>query len=376
MSMDEDRNSSVQTDDRTFVWSPASPATFRLTAHALQSCIHTNASGVLLQQVVLQEAFEHAPGATEPVVVSGTLAFFLDGVQCDLSCDAEHHSIRLRGNQNVGPIVERLRDHVRRNNAYRRQHVQVTMNAHELSATLKPAPQTALDEVILDAAVKEDVLDNTVRQLTEFNTSNGVIFHGPPGTGKSLLCRALIRQAIDAGVSTAFVVGRVDFSELDELVRDYLAPCLLVLEDVDAYAEDRTSLAHSQIADFLQFMSGLTEREDPVVAVATTNFLDRLDHAVRNRPMRFSRKYRIGLPNDEQVDALVARYFDGVPLTDEDRHLCHDQGFTGAHIAEIRRTAELLTRRTAKPLEAIFRDAVRTVSGQFVEDRKPAGFGK
>ena len=57
------------------------------------------------------------------------------------------------------------------------------------------------------------------------------------------------------------------------------------------------------------------------------------------------------------------------------KRICHDQGFTGAHISEVRRTTEMLAHKRRLTLPEVFADAVHVVQGHFSAQTKQVGFG-
>ena len=111
-----------------------------------------------------------------------------------------------------------------------------------------------------------------------------------------------------------------------------------------------------------------------MVVIATTNHLGLLDAAVKNRPLRFNRKYEFRHPCPEEIDRMLGRHFDLAQLgADLCRH-CHDRKFTGAHIAEVKRTALALSMKRGKPLKEVFLDAVGIVAEQFSPTLDGVGF--
>ncbi|MCJ1461434.1 hypothetical protein MMC07_000031 [Pseudocyphellaria aurata] len=72
-----------------------------------------------------------------------------------------------------------------------------------------------------------------------------------------------------------------------------LAPCMLILEDID------TIVTHNSRSYFFNEVDGL-ENNDGIFMVATTNHLDRLDPGLSSRPSRFDRKYLFPLPSEEE----------------------------------------------------------------------------
>ena len=193
-------------------------------------------------------------------------------------------------------------------------------------------------------------------------TDNWIVTHN---TGKSKTCQAIIGEAIKEGYSTCFVVQKVDWSMLDEFIREFLAPAIVILEDIDAFCQSREETLNGDLASFLQFVNGLSEHKEKLVFVCTTNHLDHLDKAVANRPMRFNRKFEFKYPTDDQIDRLLELYFKDVNLSRAQKRLCYNCEFSGSHIKELWRTATLLSKKQNKTLAEVFEKAVETVGSNF-----------
>ena len=144
---------------------------------------------------------------------------------------------------------------------------------------------------------------------------NGVLFHGPPGCGKTMLSRAFagaMKVPFIEILGPSIVSGMSGESE--RAIRDRFdeakkhAPCLVFMDEIDAIAPKReTSQSQMEkriVAQILVCMDELQrDTSKPVMVLATTNRPDSIDPALR-RGGRFDTEINIAVPN-EQVRQLI-----------------------------------------------------------------------
>jgi len=151
---------------------------------------------------------------------------------------------------------------------------------------------------------------------------NGILLHGPSGTGKSHLARAMAGEfgLSLIHVSTGdLVVGVVGASARNvEHVFAVAAehrPCLLFLDEFDSVAQRRDSAGHVEerrTVNQLLVSLELYQRHHDLVVVAATNDVEHLDSAVI-RPGRFDRHIRVDLPDEAARHAILRVHLDGRP---------------------------------------------------------------
>ena len=135
----------------------------------------------------------------------------------------------------------------------------------------------------------------------------GLILHGPPGNGKTQTIRALINEAKVATIYVRSLRGyrvppEVSIKRIFQRARE-IAPCVVVMEDIDSLI---TPGIRSYFLNELDGMRNL----DGVMTVATTNHLETLDVAIRNRPSRFDVKIEFSNPDRESRTAYFAKLLD------------------------------------------------------------------
>jgi len=177
-------------------------------------------------------------------------------------------------------------------------------------------------------------------------TSRGVLLVGPPGTGKTLTCRVVISQVpctvIYVTRDHITRVGAID--DIYKLARR-LAPSLVVFEDIDTLGgADRMDYDTPSLGEFLNCLSGV-ETNDGVVTLATTNYPQKLDWALTDRPGRFDMRLDIDYPDHEQRLEILRRYLTSLPVSVKsldsiaDRIAKRTEGYTGAYLQELVQSA-------------------------------------
>src|SRR6185437_5026413 len=142
----------------------------------------------------------------------------------------------------------------------------------------------------------------------------GLLLFGPPGTGKTHTTRYLVARMV--GYTRLLLTGRSlhAIGLIAELARD-LAPAVVVLEDVDLVAEDRSYGPGSSpvLFDLLDAMDGADPDAD-LLFLLTTNRADLLAPALAARPGRVDVAVEIELPEAQARRRLLALYSAGVPV--------------------------------------------------------------
>ncbi|MCC5806292.1 MAG: AAA family ATPase [Opitutales bacterium] len=355
-------------------WSTDNPAEFAMIMFTIQRFCEERANFWILHEKETIE-FSPAPSESRPVMTEGLAIFTLRDQQfCIESADGmRSRSVTLRSDKRAEWFFEELAKELREKNPWRGQLLELTVKDGHISAAPRAPHSETLDTVVMASEMRNDIRENTVDRL-RFGLGSGAILHGPPGSGKSITCRSLLNEAVAAGFTAAYACGRLDFDEFAVLRRKYFGELFLVLEDVEMYAEDRVNGIKSYFSDFLQFTSGIEESAHPMVVVVTTNHLHLLDRAIRNRPVRFNRKWHFGVPDTDTIEQLLAAFLPkGVPLR-ETAAVCLERGFNGAHIREVRDTAAIICKKRGVPAPEAVREAIDIVARHFPTDHGPAGF--
>ena len=189
----------------------------------------------------------------------------------------------------------------------------------------------------------------------------GVLLHGPPGTGKTRLARAVANES-DAQffhIAGPEIMGSA-YGESEKRLREIFeeaakaAPSIIFIDEIDSIAPKRGQVSGEAekrlVAQLLTLMDGLEPRQNLVV-IAATNRPEAIDEALR-RPGRFDREIIIGVPDERGRREILGIHTRGMPLAegvDLDGLARRTYGFVGADLAALTRDAALAAVRRIMP---------------------------
>jgi len=183
-------------------------------------------------------------------------------------------------------------------------------------------------------------------------------------THNTTLISALFNHLLNKKVTCIFVTSdsfrRFSVDDVFSFINKYLAPAILVFEDIDLVGYDRKFGISSVIGPLLSSLSGIEAPRKPIVVVGTTNRIGSLDKAM-TRPCRFDRKLHIDYPKEEELKELFEK-FSGKPAP---KKLLEQKKLTGAHVKEICNTAQLLALQNKGRFEDYVDQAIDTVVESF-----------
>lgn len=193
----------------------------------------------------------------------------------------------------------------------------------------------------------------------------GALFVGPPGNGKTHAIKALLNhvakpclyvKSLKAQCTTDHASIRAIFERAREM-----APAFLVLEDLDTLVDEGNR------SIFLNELDGFAENHG-LVTLATTNYPEKLDPALVDRPSRFDRSYAFPLPDVARRAAFLARWNERLEtelrVSDGaiDRIAEATAGFSFAYLKELGVAALLAWIRDRGSMDAIIETQARKLS--------------
>ena len=249
------------------------------------------------------------------------------------------------------------------------EHTEVVFNPEAVEVKEELVPEVSYEDIGgLDDEIKK------IREMVELplkhpeiferlgiEAPKGVLLHGSPGTGKTLLAKAVANETnshfilINGPEIMSKYYGQSEENlrkKFEEAQKN--APSIIFIDEIDAIAskreETRGEVERRVVAQMLALMDGLQSR-GKVVVIAATNVPNILDPALR-RPGRFDREIEIGVPGKEGRLNILKIHTRNMPLAKnvnlkELAAITH--GFVGADLASLAKEAAMIVLRRILP---------------------------
>lgn len=189
----------------------------------------------------------------------------------------------------------------------------------------------------------------------------GVLLHGPPGTGKTMIAKAVATEvnAHFKSINGPEIISKY-YGESEKQLREIFdeaaenAPAIIFIDEIDSICPKREEVSgeveRRVVAQMLTLMDGM-EGRDNVVVIGATNRRDALDPALR-RPGRFDREIEIGVPDRDGRNEIMDVHTRQMPISDDfeiDWVLDNTYGFVGADLAALARESAMKALRRYLP---------------------------
>jgi proteasome regulatory subunit len=222
-----------------------------------------------------------------------------------------------------------------------------------------------LDDQILEVreAVEQPLLDPEQFDAVGVEPPAGVLLHGPPGTGKTMLAKAVANETDATFIKMAgSELVQKFIGEGARLVRDLFElaserePAVIFIDEIDAIASKRTDSKTSGDAEvqrtmmqLLSEMDGFDDRGE-IRIIAATNRFDMLDRAIL-RPGRFDRLIEVPEPDVEGRTRILDIHTESMPLAEDvdlDALAAETEGLSGAELASLATEAGMFAIRDGR----------------------------
>ncbi len=205
-------------------------------------------------------------------------------------------------------------------------------------------PDVSFNDIFLPADIRKEVQMNIIdyvninklktKQKNGIPTKRGVIMAGAPGTGKTFLSRVLANTLKTTFMVVTNLRNTYDLNGVFEFAKMF-DRIIILFEDIDIYAGNRND--SDIVSSMLNKLDGL-EINNHLIVICTTNKLDVLDAALKDRPGRFDRILYFDSPNTELKVEMLKGFCENKNYKDVDFNKVVKDipvEYTGAYLKEL-----------------------------------------
>jgi SpoVK/Ycf46/Vps4 family AAA+-type ATPase len=206
-----------------------------------------------------------------------------------------------------------------------------------------------------------------------FVHKRGILMYGEPGCGKSGIIQILANKLMELDGIVINIKSQNDIDYFIDFMPTFRKiepnrPLVVILEDIDALAgEDRY-----HTSQLLNILDGVKQIEG-VVYIATTNYPEKLQERLTNRPSRFDRRYKIDLPNVEIRHSYITNKLNEEDLAkiDIDEWVKRTDGMSLSHLKEVVISVVVMGRTFEETMDSL----EELKKAPKVKEKKTVGFG-
>lgn len=288
-----------------------------------------------------------APDGT-PVVLA------VQGAQEDRGEDRCHLQLLAADRTTAATVREEIERLTREHDAFRGKVLSFGRSEHRHNQllTFLPRPELRAEDVVLPDGVLTSIERHVVRSAEQTaalkahnqHLKRGLLLYGPPGTGKTHTVRYLLSRAPESTVFVLSGIAMIRFLRATTSLARRLAPSIVVVEDVDLIAQDRSRSMDGNpvLFELLNEMDGIGSEAD-VTFVLTTNRVESMEEALTERPGRIDLAVEVPKPDAECRERLLRLYASATTLNlpNAAEVVAATEGVTASFIKELVRRAVL-----------------------------------
>ncbi|MFB6246519.1 MAG: CDC48 family AAA ATPase [Candidatus Pacearchaeota archaeon] len=249
------------------------------------------------------------------------------------------------------------------------ENTEIVMNSQAVEGSEQDTPSVNYEDIggLTDEVKKiREMVEIPMKHPEIFNKlgiepPKGVLMHGPSGTGKTLLAKAVASET-DANfvlLNGPEIMSKY-YGESEKKIRNIFeeaeknSPSIIFIDEIDAIASNREEVGgeveRRVVSQLLTMMDGLKAR-GKVIVIGATNRVNAVDPALR-RPGRFDRELEMGVPDSDGRKDVLKIHTRGMPLTkdvDLDALASITHGFVGADLESLTKEAAMSVLRKLLP---------------------------
>lgn len=262
----------------------------------------------------------------------------------------------VEGSGEANVFIKKVQERIKQYDIYKNKTFTLKRSAYVGMIPQFLKPTTVMPKVIITEEV-EKILQSNIIDIFEkqdlyknckIPLKRGILLEGEPGCGKSSIVKhiefILAGQVTFIYVTDGAIRGASDIADIYSMARQY-APTIVVLEDIDTIGLTRERGSNNFTSELLGQLDGLEVLEG-VVTIATTNYPDAIDDALKNRPSRFDRRIKIGLPDDKIRERMFKEFLLEKDISIENLDINKlsqkTKEFSGAMLKEVIITAKMM----------------------------------
>jgi len=275
-------------------------------------------------------------------------------------------------------IINDLESYTKKNNFLRGKKIKDINVFSAVFSNIDTKPEYNWDNYYFSQDVK-DLFDlevfgflKNIKKYNEYGISKrGVILEGPVGTGKTSLGYIICNNLPDNTIIwiTPEILGENGhqaYSSIKILYKlaDFVTPCVIFLEDLDLFSGNRDMIGGDKMSlgALMNILDGINTISNSIT-IGTTNRLDEIEKALKNRPGRFDRIVEISSLEKELRKKMIKNRLQSWKITDIIINNIVDRtdNWTGAEIQEFVNTLNLNFISSNKKVKKVTEDMVEKV---------------